>query len=78
MNPGERLRFEYMVRFAVGVTGAGSASTRSLAAPTAPPSSPRPSSAGRSAPGGCVRQARADAVWLYGWSRVGDTVVVLR
>ncbi len=27
--------------------------------------------------GGCVRQSRVDAEWLYAWSRVGDTVVVL-
>jgi lipoprotein-anchoring transpeptidase ErfK/SrfK len=26
--------------------------------------------------GGCVRQAHVDAVWMWEWSRIGDTVVV--
>ena len=26
---------------------------------------------------GCVRQAAADAAWLYDWASLGDTVVVL-
>ncbi|MDA8436821.1 MAG: L,D-transpeptidase, partial [Actinomycetales bacterium] len=78
VNPGEKLRFEYMVRFAVGVTGAR------IGFHTIPryydgvPIQSE-SQLGRAiGAGGCVRQSRADARWLYGWSRVGDTVVVLR
>lgn len=78
VNPGERLRFEYMVRFAVGVTGAR---IGFHTIPRRPDGTAIQSEAqlGRAiGAGGCVRQARTDAVWLYGWSRVGDTVVVLR
>jgi hypothetical protein len=78
VNPGEKLRFEYMVRFAVGITGAR------IGFHTIPryydgvPIQSE-SQLGRAiGAGGCVRQTRADARWLYGWSRVGDTVVVLR
>ncbi len=28
--------------------------------------------------GGCVRQRTVDAIWLYGWAKVGTPVVVLR
>jgi len=76
INPGEKLRFEYMVRFAVGITGAR------IGFHTIPRSYDgipiqKESQLGRAiGAGGCVRQSRADAVWLYGWSHVGDTVVV--
>jgi hypothetical protein len=76
INPGQKLRFEYMVRFAVGVTGAR------IGFHTIPRyydgvPIQKESQLGRAiGAGGCVRQSRADAVWLYGWSRVGDTVVV--
>ena len=76
INPGEKLRFEYMVRFAVGLTGAR------IGFHTIPryyDGHPiqQESQLGRAiGAGGCVRQSRADAVWLYAWSRVGDTVVV--
>ena len=77
-NPGEKLRFEYMVRFAVGLTGARIGfHTIPRYVGGAPIQSE--SQLGRAiGSGGCVRQSRADAVWLYGWSRVGDEVVVLR
>ena len=73
----ERLRFEYMVRFAVGATGARIGfHTIPRYADGVPIQSE--SQLGRAiGAGGCVRQSRADARWLYGWSRVGDTVVVL-
>jgi hypothetical protein len=76
INPGEKLRFEYMVRFAVGITGAR------IGFHTIPRyydgvPIQKESQLGKAiGAGGCVRQSRADAVWLYGWSRVGDTVVV--
>ncbi len=76
INPGEKLRFEYMVRFAVGITGAR------IGFHTIPRyydgvPIQKESQLGRAiGAGGCVRQSRADAVWLYAWSRVGDTVVV--
>jgi hypothetical protein len=75
-NPGEKLRFEYMVRFAVGITGAR------IGFHTIPRyydgvPIQKESQLGRAiGAGGCVRQSRADALWLYAWSRVGDTVVV--
>jgi len=77
-NPGEKLRFEYMVRFAVGLTGARIGfHTIPRYVDGVPIQSE--SQLGRAiGSGGCVRQTRADAVWLYGWSRVGDPVVVLR
>ncbi len=77
VNPGEKLTFDLMVRFAHGVTGA----------PIGFHTIPRyydghpmqlESDLGRAiGRGGCVRQSRADATWLYRWSRVHDTVVVL-
>ena len=77
-NPGEKLRFEYMVRFAVGLTGARIGfHTIPRYVDGVPIQSE--SQLGRAiGSGGCVRQTRADSVWLYGWSRVGDPVVVLR
>ena len=77
VNPGERLTFDLMVRFAYGVTGAR------IGFHTIPRYyDGRPIQAekdlGRAiGMGGCVRQSRVDARWLYAWSRVGDTVVVL-
>jgi len=77
VNPGERLTFDLMVRFAFGVTGAR------IGFHTIPRYyDGRPIQAekdlGRAiGMGGCVRQSRVDARWLYAWSRVGDTVVVL-
>jgi len=77
-NPGEKLRFEYMVRFAVGLTGAR------IGFHTIPryvdglPIQSENQLGRAIGSGGCVRQTRADAQWLYGWSRVGDAVVVLR
>jgi len=76
-NPGERLRFDLMVRFAYGLTGAR------IGFHTIPRSYTgvaiqSEKQLGRAVgAGGCVRQARADAEWLYAWSKVGDTVVVL-
>jgi hypothetical protein len=65
INPGEKLRFEYMVRFAVGLTGAR------IGFHTIPryyDGHPiqKESQLGRAiGAGGCVRQSRADALWLY-------------
>jgi hypothetical protein len=76
INPGEKLRFEYMIRFAVGITGAR------IGFHTIPRyydgvPIQKESQLGRAiGAGGCVRQSRADAVWLYRWSHVGDTVIV--
>jgi hypothetical protein len=77
VNPGERLTFDLMVRFAYGVTGAR------IGFHTIPRYyDGRPIQAERDlgraiGMGGCVRQSRVDAQWLYAWSRVGDTVVVV-
>ncbi len=76
INPGEKLRFEFMVRFAVGITGARigfHTIPRYLDGVPIQKESQLGTAIGA---GGCVRQSRADAVWLYGWSRIGDTVVV--
>ncbi len=76
-NPKEKLTFDLMVRFTHGVTGAP------IGFHTIPKTySGHPIQAekdlGRAiGMGGCVRQSRVDAEWLYAWSRVGDTVVVL-
>jgi hypothetical protein len=76
-NPAEGLRFDLMVRFARGITGAriGFHTIPRYADGRAIQSETQLGTA--IGAGGCVRQARADATWLYAWSRVGDTVVVL-
>lgn len=76
-NPAERLRFDLMVRFARGVTGAriGFHTIPRYADGRAIQSETQLGTA--IGAGGCVRQSRADATWLYAWSRVGDAVVVL-
>jgi hypothetical protein len=76
-NPGEKLRFDLMVRFAYGITGAR------IGFHTIPrhldgvPIQSEKQLGKAIGAGGCVRQSRADATWLFAWSRVGDTVVVL-
>jgi hypothetical protein len=77
-NPKEKLNFGLMVRFTRGRTGAP------IGFHTIPRYyDGRPIQAVKDlgkpiGMGGCVRQSQADAEWLYSWSRVGDTVVVLR
>ncbi len=77
-NPIARVRFDLMVRFAWGITGAP------IGFHTIPRwYDGRPlqsdeqlgTAIGR---GGCVRQSQADAEWLYAWASVGDAVVVVR
>ncbi|MFC6237664.1 L,D-transpeptidase [Longivirga aurantiaca] len=78
VNPGQKLRFELMVRFTHGVTGAA------IGFHTIPETYQgvpiqKASDLGKAiGSGGCVRQKREDARWLYRWVKVGDTVVVLR
>jgi lipoprotein-anchoring transpeptidase ErfK/SrfK len=77
-NPKERLRFDLMVRFARGYTGAPigfHTIPRTYAGVPIQSESQLGSAVGQ---GGCVRQSRVDAEWLYSWVHVGDTVVVLR
>ena len=77
-NPKERLTFDLMVRFARGYTGAPigfHTIPRTYAGTPIQSESQLGTAVGR---GGCVRQSRIDAEWLYHWVRVGDTVVVLR
>ena len=77
VNPTAKVRFDLMVRFAHGITGAA------IGFHTIPrwyDGRPiqRVSQLGQMiGVGGCVRQSQADATWLYRWSKVGDTVVVL-
>lgn len=77
VNPGEHLAFADMVRFAHGLTGAR---IGFHTIPRRPDGSAIQTESGlgrATGSGGCVRQSRADAAWLYAWSRLGDTVVVL-
>lgn len=77
-NPKERLRFDLMVRFAHGYTGAPigfHTIPRTYAGVPIQSEKALGTPVGR---GGCVRQSLVDATWLYAWVRVGDTVVVLR
>jgi len=77
INPGEKLRFDLMVRFAHGVTGVP-IGFHTIPRSYAGVPIQRESQLGRAVGmGGCVRQSRADATWLYRWSKVGDTVVVV-
>ncbi|MFN8169092.1 MAG: L,D-transpeptidase [Candidatus Nanopelagicales bacterium] len=78
VNPKAKVRFDLMVRFAHGITGAA------IGFHTIPRwydgrLIQREDQLGEMiGAGGCVRQSKADARWLYRWSKVGDTVVVLR
>jgi lipoprotein-anchoring transpeptidase ErfK/SrfK len=77
-NPKEKLTFDLMVRFARGYTGAPigfHTIPRTYSGHPIQSESQLGTPVGR---GGCVRQSRIDATWLYSWVRVGDTVVVLR
>lgn len=77
-NPKQKLRFDLMVRFARGVTGAA-IGFHTIPVTYGGVPIQKTSDLGRAVgSGGCVRQSRADAEWLYGWVEVGDTVVVLR
>ena len=77
-NPKERLTFDLMVRFARGYTGVPigfHTIPRTYAGVPIQSESQLGTAVGQ---GGCVRQSRVDAEWLYSWVHVGDTVVVLR
>ena len=77
-NPKERLTFDLMVRFAHGYTGVPigfHTIPRTYAGVPIQSESQLGTAVGQ---GGCVRQSRVDAEWLYSWVHVGDTVVVLR
>ena len=76
-NPAEKLRFDLMVRFAYGLTGARigfHTIPRSYAGVPIQGENQLGRAIGM---GGCVRQKRSDAEWLYAWVKVGDAVVVL-
>ena len=76
-NPKEKLTFDLMVRFTHGVTGAPIGFHTIPKTYSGHPIQSEKDLGRAIGMGGCVRQSRADAEWLYAWSRVGDTVVVL-
>jgi hypothetical protein len=76
-NPKEKLRFDLMVRFTRGVTGAPIGFHTIPVTYSGHPIQAEKDLGKAIGMGGCVRQSRADAEWLYAWSRVGDAVVVL-
>ncbi len=77
VNPTAKVRFDLMVRFAHGITGAA------IGFHTIPrwydgrPIQRVDQLGQMIGAGGCVRQSKADARWLYRWASVGDRVVVL-
>ena len=76
-NPEEKLLFDLMVRCDDGYSGAPIGShtiPRTYAGVPIQSESALGASVGV---GGCVRQRKVDAVWLYHGVHVGDTVVVL-
>ncbi|HET7901683.1 MAG TPA: L,D-transpeptidase family protein [Candidatus Nanopelagicales bacterium] len=76
-NPKEKLRFDLMIRFTHGATGAPIGFHTIPKRDDGTPIQSEKDLGRAIGMGGCVRQSRADAEWLYSWSRVGDTVVVL-
>jgi hypothetical protein len=78
VNPGQKLRFELMVRFAHGLTGAPIGFHTIPREYDGTPIQAESDLGKAIGQGGCVRQSRVDAQWLYGWVRLGDKVVVLR
>ncbi|MFN8159185.1 MAG: L,D-transpeptidase [Candidatus Nanopelagicales bacterium] len=76
-NPKEKLTFDLMVRFTHGVTGAPIGFHTIPKTYSGHPIQSEKDLGKAIGMGGCVRQSRVDAEWLYAWSRVGDTVVVL-
>ncbi|MBI1376252.1 MAG: hypothetical protein GC157_02035 [Frankiales bacterium] len=77
VNPGEKLRFDLMVRFAYGVTGARIGFHTIPRTYAGVPIQGENQLGQAIGAGGCVRQRRVDAEFLYSWVRIGDTVVVL-
>jgi hypothetical protein len=77
VNPIAKVRFDLMVRFAHGITGAA------IGFHTIPrwydgrPIQRENQLGQMIGAGGCVRQSKADARWLYRWAKVGERVVVL-
>jgi hypothetical protein len=78
VNPGQKLRFQLMVRFAHGVTGAAIGFHTIPETYQGVPIQKVKDLGKAIGSGGCVRQKRVDARWLYRWVKTGDTVVVLR
>jgi lipoprotein-anchoring transpeptidase ErfK/SrfK len=78
VNPGEKLRFALMVRFTHGVTGAAIGFHTIPETYQGVPIQKVQDLGKAIGSGGCVRQKRVDARWLYRWVKTGDTVVVLR
>jgi lipoprotein-anchoring transpeptidase ErfK/SrfK len=69
----------YMVRFAYGQNGGNIGFHEIPTKCTASGCSPVQSESQLGTPlsGGCVRQATADAIWMFAWADIGTTVVVL-
>ena len=76
-NPGEKLGFDFMVRFAYGITGARIGFHTIPRYRDGVPIQLESQLGQAIGMGGCVRQSRVNATWLFGWAHVGDTVVVL-
>jgi hypothetical protein len=76
-NPKEKLTFDLMIRFTRGVTGAPIGFHTIPKTYSGHPIQSEKDLGKAIGMGGCVRQSRVDAEWLYAWSRVGDAVVVL-
>lgn len=68
--------WEFMIRFAIGTNG-GNIGFHSIPIKHGKPLQSQ-SQLGQPLSAGCVRQARDDALWMWGWATIGTTVVVVR
>jgi L,D-transpeptidase catalytic domain len=69
--------WRYMIRFAVGGDDGDNIGLHEIPTRNGVPVQSI-SQLGQPLSGGCVRQAPADAIWMWGWAPVGTTVVVLQ
>ncbi len=77
-NPYSKVTFNHMVRFAWGIRTTASIGFHAIPRYYDGRAMHPESALGTAiALGGCVRLAERDAAWIYDWSRIGDTVVVL-
>lgn len=76
-NPN--IRWQYMVRFAWTPRG-GNIGFHEIPRDCGRPGCPlmqTDEQLGQSLSGGCVRQSKADAIWMWNWAQIGTKVVVL-
>jgi lipoprotein-anchoring transpeptidase ErfK/SrfK len=69
------VKWRYMVRFAYG-PGGGRIGFHEIPTRFGVPLQSE-SQLGQPLSGGCVRQATADAIWVWNWAPIGTKVVVL-